>query len=63
MLVAWRPIELGKLAHVRSMYDMATQYGKKFAQISINWLISQPNVVTVFKSSDRKHIDENLGGT
>jgi len=64
MLVAWRPIELGKLAHAWSLLllEMHEKYQKTHAQISINWLTSQRNVVTLFMSRNDEHILENLWG-
>lgn len=64
MLVAWRPVELGKLANTGNptMLDMAEKYEKTHAQVAINWLVSQKNVVTLFGGSEKEHIDENLGG-
>ncbi len=35
--------------------------GKTPAQIAINWLISQPNTVGLVKSTNPKHLEENLG--
>jgi len=37
------------------------KYNKTPAQIAINWLISQENVVTIPKSTNKAHIVENLG--
>ncbi len=61
-LMAWRPLELGKLANTGNgqMLDMADKYEVPHSAVSINWLTSQKNVVTLFKSSSEKHIDENL---
>jgi len=40
---------------------MVKKYNKTPAQIAINWLISQKNVVTLAKTSNTKHLDDNLG--
>ena len=40
---------------------MCQKYDKTPAQIAINWLTSQTNVVTLSKMGSPKHIDENLG--
>lgn len=63
ILTAWRPIERGILAQegIKILDDMARKYNKTPAQIAINWLISQPNVVTMSKMQNQSHIDENLG--
>lgn len=63
MLEAWRPIEEGSLANsgVEVLDQMAKKYEKTQAQVAINWLISQKNVVAVVKSSNSEHLLENLG--
>lgn len=64
MIVAYRPVERGLLADQcenKTVLALAKKYRKTPAQIAINWLISQENVVTIPKSIDKKHIDENLG--
>lgn len=62
ILVAWRPIELGKLAHSGSikLLEMAQKYKKTHAQVAINWLLSQKNVSTLFMSRNPEHISENM---
>lgn len=63
MLVAWRPIELGKLANTGNsgMLNLADKYpGWTHAQLSISWLISQKNVVTLFGGSNKDYIIENI---
>lgn len=63
ILIAYRPIEKGNLfiETPSVVQEMCKKYGKTFAQISINWLISQPNVVTIAKTRDPAHLEENLG--
>jgi diketogulonate reductase-like aldo/keto reductase len=63
LLVAWRPLELWKLCNAGTalLVDNSVKYKKTHAQISINYLTSQENVVTLFKSSNLEHIEENLG--
>lgn len=68
MLIAWRPLglgilEKGKLNFIDTplLMDMSNKYQKTPLQIAINWLISQPNVVTLTKTSTIKHLKENIG--
>ncbi|MBI2051709.1 aldo/keto reductase [Candidatus Roizmanbacteria bacterium] len=63
MLVAWRPVEQGVLAEDLDslIEEMCEKYKKTPAQIAINWLISQENVVTLAKSSNIGHLKENVG--
>lgn len=64
MFVAWRPVQKGELAK-KGVYtildEMCQKYNKTPAQIAINWLISQPNVVTLSKMRNPDHLKENLG--
>ncbi|NUM25280.1 MAG: aldo/keto reductase [Candidatus Buchananbacteria bacterium] len=63
ILGAWRPIERGMLTTDLPpiMKEMMQKYQKSAAQIAINWLVSQPNVVTLSKSTNISHLEDNLG--
>lgn len=61
MLVAWRPLQKAELTDNPLINELAEKYGKTPYQVMINWLISQPNVVTISKTSDIEHLKENLG--
>lgn len=62
MLIAWRPVQRGALTEkgTKVLDEMCDKYHKTPAQIAISWLISQPNVVTISKMTDEKHLQENL---
>lgn len=64
LLVAYRPVQKGKLLEEvpEIMEKMCVKYEKSPAQIAINWLVSQQNIVTIAKTSDPAHLKENLGG-
>lgn len=62
MIVAWRPLQKGMLPDAPLMHQLAEKYGKTPAQLAINWLVSQQNVVTIAKTSNPDHLAENLGG-
>lgn len=63
MLIAYRPLGRGGL--LRSppavLVALAKKYGKTPAQIALNWLIAQPNVVTIPKATTPAHLHENAG--
>jgi diketogulonate reductase-like aldo/keto reductase len=62
-LEAYRPIDKGALL-VNSgglLEEMSHKYNKTPAQVAINWLTSQQNVVAIAKASNLHHIEENLG--
>lgn len=63
-IVAYRPVERKLLADEtenKTVLEIARKYERPVSQIAINWLIGQPQVVTIPKSSKPAHIDENLG--
>lgn len=61
MLVAWRPVQKGTLAHISLLEELAKKYDKTPLQIAINWIISQDHVVTISKTTSLDHLKENLG--
>ena len=63
MLVAYRPFQKGMLLEEKNvlMDEMCQKYNKTPAQIGINWLISQENVITLSKMGNKDHLLENLG--
>ncbi len=62
MITAWRPLEKGMIMERNDvLVEMAKKYDKTEAQIAINWLISQENIVTLSKMSNPIHLEENLG--
>ena len=62
MLVAYRPVEKGELLKEipAVMKEMCNKYQKTPSQVAINWLISQDNVVTISKTRNPAHLQENL---
>jgi diketogulonate reductase-like aldo/keto reductase len=62
-LEAWRPIQQGSLAKrgIDVVDKLCEKYKKTPAQIAINWLISQKNVITLTKASNIKHLEEDFG--
>jgi diketogulonate reductase-like aldo/keto reductase len=63
-IVAFKPLDRGVILEPNTILDeIAAKYGKTRAQVAINWLVSQPNVLTVAMSNDVEHLKENLDGT
>lgn len=61
ILQAWRPVQYGELAQGNDfLKPFCEKYKKTPAQIAINWLISQKNVTSLFKTISQEHLDENL---
>lgn len=63
LLEAFRPVERGALISSGNeiVNSIAKKYQKTPAQIALNWLISQQNIVTIFKTNNPSHLAENLG--
>lgn len=63
VLIAYSPLARGVLTRDEDnvLSEMAEKYNKTPAQISLNWLIKQENVVTIPKASSLNHMHENLG--
>lgn len=60
-VTAWGPLSKGVLEQAAILLEMAEQYGKTPYQVALNWLITQPNVITIPKTSSPEHLTENLG--
>ncbi len=67
--IAWRPVLLSYPGVIDPYYrtgtyqlldEMAQKYNKSNTQIVAKWLLQQDGVSIVFKSSNKKHIDEIL---
>ena len=63
MVIAYRPLAKGELFNQRTIIldGLCKKYNKTRAQIGLNWLISKKNIVTIPKSTNIKHLIENLG--
>lgn len=58
---AWGPLSKGMLKDVSVLEEVAKKYDKTPYQVALNWLISQPNVITIPKTTNVEHLEENLG--
>lgn len=62
MLVAWRPLAKGAIIDVEYPFfdELCDKYHKTRAQIALNWLLSQDNVVTISTMRSTAHLEENI---
>jgi diketogulonate reductase-like aldo/keto reductase len=62
-LISYRPLARGTLTNPghKILDDLADKYQKSRAQIAINWIINQKNVITIPKSSNPVHLLDNIG--
>ncbi len=70
ILMAWRPLNKGPRnksginmaeSGIELIDSLCAKYNKTPAQISINWLLSQKNIITMVKTTNPEHIKENFG--
>lgn len=60
-LMAYTPLEQGRLASHRALADVAHRHGAAPLQVALAWVLREPGVVAIPKSAKPDHIDENLG--
>jgi diketogulonate reductase-like aldo/keto reductase len=59
VLTAYSPLKDDVLAHP-TVVEIARSHGATPAQVAINWLVRQPLVITIPKSSNLQHAQDNL---
>lgn len=60
-LMAYSPIEQGRLARNRALVDFATRHDMTPAQAALAWLLAQDGVIAIPKTSRAARIAENVG--
>lgn len=60
MITAWRPLQKATIIDAEILKPLATKYHKSPAQIALNWVVSQPNTVTMSTMRNPEHIAENI---
>lgn len=58
-VMAYTPLAKGMLARDKFLEGIGAKYGKTAAQVALNWLIYDENVVAIPKASNIKHVEEN----
>jgi diketogulonate reductase-like aldo/keto reductase len=59
-LMAYSPLDQGRLLGKPALKKVAAEAGCTTAQLALAWLLAQPGVVTIPKSSTRGRVEENL---
>jgi len=60
-LMAYSPLDQGALLAKPALKRLAAEVGCTIAQLALAWLLAQPGVVTIPKSSTRERVKENFG--
>ncbi len=58
-IMAYSPIEQGRLLNNRTLNTLARERGVTAAQIALAWVLHQENVIAIPKSSRIEHIEQN----
>jgi diketogulonate reductase-like aldo/keto reductase len=58
LLTAYSPLKRGAL-NDRTVREVAARHGATAAQVALSWLVRQPYVITIPKSSNRNRLEEN----
>jgi diketogulonate reductase-like aldo/keto reductase len=58
-LMAYCPIDQGELAQEQALAGLAARHGVTAAQIALAWLMAQPGVMAIPKTSNPLHLQEN----
>lgn len=59
-VMAYSPIEQGRILKYPALGKIAARYGATPAQIALSWLLRQPGVIAIPKAARTAHIEENL---
>src|SRR5262245_11353799 len=59
-VMAYSPIEQGKLVHNRKLTDFAKRHGMTAATAALAWLLASDDVIVIPKTGNRERLRENL---
>jgi diketogulonate reductase-like aldo/keto reductase len=60
-IMAYSPIEQGRILRNRALLDIAKAHGATAAQIALAWLVRQAGMIVIPKASNETHVRENRG--
>jgi diketogulonate reductase-like aldo/keto reductase len=58
-VMAYSPLEQGRLVGSRAFSAVATRHGASAAQVALAWVLAQPGVIAIPKSGSVAHVREN----
>ena len=62
-VMAYSPIEQGKLLRQKKLQDFAKRHAMTPAQAALGWLLSHEDVIVIPKTSNRERLKENFAAT
>jgi diketogulonate reductase-like aldo/keto reductase len=60
-VMAYSPLEEGRLLHQRALVDFAQRHAMTPAQVALAWLLAQDGVIAIPKTGRRERLEENAG--
>lgn len=60
LMTSYSPLARGDVAKYDAIREVAKRHGKTPYQVALRWLIDQPKVAAIPKSSDPTHLRENI---
>jgi 2,5-diketo-D-gluconate reductase B len=60
MLTAYSPIAQGLAVQNETLAEIGKKYGKSAAQVTLRWLIQQPNVSAIPRARSHRHREQNF---
>ncbi|MCE3246758.1 MAG: oxidoreductase [Geminicoccaceae bacterium] len=58
-IMAYSPIEQGRLLRHPVLQDVAARHGATAAQVALAWVLRHKDVIAIPKASDPRHVEEN----
>jgi diketogulonate reductase-like aldo/keto reductase len=58
-LMAYTPLEQGKLRQTTELREVASRDGVTTAQVALAWTLRQPGVITIVKAAKPEHVRQN----
>lgn len=58
-VMAYSPVEQGRLLGHRALAQIAVEYGASPAQVALAWLLRQPGILAIPKASSLAHVRDN----
>lgn len=60
-VMAYSPIEQGRLIRQRVLHDVAQRHGATAAQVALAWVMREKGVLAIPKAGSTRHVEENHG--
>lgn len=60
-IMAYSPLDQGKLLHAREVERIAKRHSATAAQVALAWVLQQKNMIVIPKAGTEAHVRENYG--